>query len=101
MLGRTATGLASLLGSELGIAVDKKLQHHDWTERPIQSHHLRYLADDVVYLEALADKLWNEVEAPRGTDGRGIGDAPQTVDGLDLPELGGGGPRHQQGDTEQ
>lgn len=62
MLGRTATGLASLLASELGIAMDKKLQHHDWTERPIKSEQLRYLADDVVHLEALAAKLWNEVE---------------------------------------
>jgi ribonuclease D len=66
MLGRTATGLASLLGGELGIAMDKKLQQHDWTERPIQASHLRYLADDVIHLEALAGKLWSEVE------GRGI-----------------------------
>jgi ribonuclease D len=63
MLGRTATGLASLLQGELGIGVDKKLQHHDWTERPLRSHHLRYLADDVVHLEALADKLSQEAAA--------------------------------------
>lgn len=63
MLGRTATGLASLLAGELGVHVDKKLQHHDWTERPLRAAHLRYLADDVVHLEPLADKLWSEVEA--------------------------------------
>lgn len=63
MLGRTATGLASLLGAELGIQVDKKLQHHDWTERPLRAQHLRYLADDVIHLEGLAQKLWSEVEA--------------------------------------
>lgn len=63
MLGRTATGLASLLGAELGIELDKKLQHHDWTERPIRPNQLRYLANDVIHLEALADKLWAEVEA--------------------------------------
>jgi ribonuclease D len=57
MLGRTATGLASLLGSELGIKLDKKLQHHDWTERPLRAEHLCYLADDVVHLEALAGEL--------------------------------------------
>lgn len=68
MLGRTATGLASLLASELGLSMDKKLQHHDWTQRPLQREHLRYLADDVLHLEALAERLWNEV----GT--RGIGD---------------------------
>lgn len=69
MLGRTATGLASLLGTELGIAIDKKLQHHDWSARPIRSRELTYLAEDVAHLGALADKLWTEVEA------RGIADA--------------------------
>ena len=61
MLGRTATGLASLLG-ELGVVVDKKLQHHDWTERPIRPLQLAYLANDVIHLGALADRLWSEVE---------------------------------------
>ncbi len=69
MLGRSATGLASLVASELGISMDKKLQHHDWTERPIKSQQLRYLAEDVVHLEALAGRLWKEVEE------RGIADA--------------------------
>ncbi len=64
MLGRTATGLASLLESELGIKVDKRLQHHDWTERPIKGEQLHYLVEDVAHLEALADKLWSEVEEP-------------------------------------
>jgi ribonuclease D len=57
MLGKTATGLASLLSSELGITLDKKLQHHDWTERPIGAPGLRYLAEDVVHLHALSEKL--------------------------------------------
>ena len=69
MLGRTATGLASLLSSELGIAMDKKLQHHDWTQRPLEPLHLHYLAEDVLHLDALAERLWREVAD------RGIGDA--------------------------
>ena len=69
MLGRTATGLASLMATELGISMDKKLQHHDWTERPIRGQQLRYLADDVLHLEALAERLWKEVAE------RAIGDA--------------------------
>jgi ribonuclease D len=68
MLGRTATGLASLLSSELGIAMDKKLQHHDWTQRPLEPQQLRYLADDVLHLEALAERLWKEVEERRIDD---------------------------------
>ncbi len=69
MLGRTATGLASLLGSELGVAIDKKMQHHDWSERPIRRDALAYLAGDVVHLAELCDVLFAEVEA------RGIEDA--------------------------
>jgi ribonuclease D len=74
MLGRTATGLASLLESELGIKVDKRLQHHDWTERPIRDGQLHYLVEDVAHLEALADKLWAEVEDPARA-AHGVGDA--------------------------
>ncbi len=69
MLGRTATGLASLLASELGITLDKKMQHHDWTQRPIDRAGLAYLAGDVIHLPALCDRLWAEVEA------RGISEA--------------------------
>jgi ribonuclease D len=61
MLGRQQAGLASLLQSELGVTVDKKLQHHDWTERPITAEQLQYLADDVAHLPALAAKLEAEV----------------------------------------
>lgn len=63
MLGRTATGLASLLASELGLPLDKKMQHHDWAERPLTPAGLAYLAADVAHLEALADKLFGEVDA--------------------------------------
>lgn len=63
MLGRQQAGLASLLQSELGVTVDKKLQHHDWTERPITKEQLKYLADDVAHLPALAEKLAAEVAA--------------------------------------
>lgn len=67
MLGRAATGLASLLSSELGVAIDKKMQHHDWSMRPLDRAALEYLAGDVVHLSALADRLFGEVEE------RGIG----------------------------
>jgi ribonuclease D len=60
MLGRNATGLASLLGA-MGITVDKKLQHHDWTARPLRKEHLAYLADDVRHLAMLADALAEDV----------------------------------------
>jgi ribonuclease D len=61
MLGRSATGLASLLGSELGISIDKSLQHHDWRQRPLDPAMLGYLSEDVAHLEALERKLWTEL----------------------------------------
>lgn len=61
MLGRTATGLASLLAAELGVTVDKKMQHHDWGARPLDRAAISYLANDVVFLPALAAKLFGEV----------------------------------------
>ena len=61
MLGRTSTGLASLLESELGVRIGKELQHHDWRVRPLDERMLAYLASDVVHLEALERRLWGEV----------------------------------------
>lgn len=65
MLSRPATGLASLLQTELGVHIDKKMQQHDWGERPLTGAMLTYLAGDVVHLSALADILFGEV-AERG-----------------------------------
>ncbi len=69
MLSRTATGLATLLDLELGVHIAKTLQHHDWRIRPLDERMLGYLAADVVHLEALENKLWEEVRD------RGIEDA--------------------------
>jgi ribonuclease D len=67
MLGRTATGLASLAQGELGVPLEKSMQHHDWRRRPLDALMLAYLADDVVHLHALEQKLWAEV-VQRGID---------------------------------
>lgn len=68
MLTRPATGLASLLESELGVHIDKKMQQHDWGERPLTASMVTYLAGDVVHLSELADRLFAEVRE------RGIAD---------------------------
>ncbi len=62
MLSRPGTGLLALLASELGVAIDKKMQQHDWAERPLTSAMVTYLAGDVLHLAALADRLFGEVE---------------------------------------
>jgi len=61
MLGRAATGLASLLASELGVQIAKGMQQHDWRLRPLDAGMLTYLAADVAHLEALERVLWREV----------------------------------------
>ncbi|HSO36011.1 MAG TPA: HRDC domain-containing protein [Labilithrix sp.] len=61
MLTRPATGLAALLESELGVHIDKKMQQHDWAERPLTAAMVTYLAGDVLHLSALADRLFGEV----------------------------------------
>jgi ribonuclease D len=63
MLGRKATGLASLLSSELGIIVTKDLQQHDWGRRPLGAAEIEYLASDVRHLIALHDKLAAEARS--------------------------------------
>jgi ribonuclease D len=63
MLGRSATGLASLLSAELGVSLDKAMQHHDWGRRPLDRVAIQYLAGDVVHLETLAARLFAEVSA--------------------------------------
>ncbi|AKT41025.1 ribonuclease D [Chondromyces crocatus] len=61
-LGAKATGLASLLSSELGIHIDKQLQHHDWGLRPLGPTQIRYLAGDVIHLLALDTCLLKRAE---------------------------------------
>jgi ribonuclease D len=63
LLGRKATGLASLLASELGITVAKDLQQHDWSQRPLDPPQIEYLAGDVRHLAALFAKLVAEARA--------------------------------------
>jgi ribonuclease D len=58
LLGRPATGLASLALSDLGVTLDKSLQSYDWARRPLDPKMLAYLETDVLHLAALDDKLW-------------------------------------------
>lgn len=56
-LGLKTTGLASLLAQFFHIDLPKHKQRANWGVRPLDEEALRYLADDVRYLTALADVL--------------------------------------------
>jgi ribonuclease D len=62
-LGIKATGLKSLLASELGVDLDKSFQQADWGARPLPEAALPYLADDVRHLARLRAVLTARAEA--------------------------------------
>jgi ribonuclease D len=52
---RPEGGLAKSLAEELGVELDKSAQTSDWSKRPLSADQERYLANDVVHLNALKD----------------------------------------------
>jgi ribonuclease D len=60
--GERAFGLASLLGEELGVKLDKKHQRADWAKRPLSQEMLEYAATDTRHLPVLRDRLRARLE---------------------------------------
>jgi ribonuclease D len=60
--GERAFGLASLLGGELGVKMDKKHQRADWAKRPLSAEMLEYAATDTRHLPVLRDRLKARLE---------------------------------------
>ena len=63
LLGYRAFGLAALLEQHFGIALDKKFQRADWSQRPLTDGMLRYAAQDTMHLLGLRDVLHDELAA--------------------------------------
>lgn len=61
LLGLPLTGLAALVESYLGLPLEKELQRHDWSRRPIEHEHVRYLINDTQHLFALHDLMLEEL----------------------------------------
>jgi ribonuclease D len=57
LLGEPASGLSALSEKFLGVTISKAMREHDWGRRPLGDAALRYLAEDVRHLHALADAL--------------------------------------------
>jgi ribonuclease D len=62
LLGRSRTGLASLLEDHFGVVLDKNGQKANWSKRPITDKLLNYAALDVWHLPALRDILTRELK---------------------------------------
>jgi ribonuclease D len=62
LVGREQLGLAALVREFFGVELDKSLTTHDWGRRPLEPKYVRYLADDVVYLETIRENLLAELE---------------------------------------
>lgn len=79
--GIPKTGLSTLLEEELGIPHSKALQQFDWSRRPLEPAHERYLTTDVRHLLALADRL----EARLRARGRELWAAEEGAAMADVP----------------
>jgi ribonuclease D len=61
LLDLPQTGLAALVEAYLGVTLEKGLQRHDWSRRPIEPEHVRYLVNDTRHLFRLHDLMWDEL----------------------------------------
>lgn len=61
LLGLQQTGLAALVEGYLGISLEKELQRYDWSRRPIEREHVRYLINDTRHLFEIHDRIEAEL----------------------------------------
>ncbi len=57
-------GYANLVEKMLGVTLDKAHTRTDWKRRPLKATHLRYAADDVIYLGLVYEQLLSRVTNP-------------------------------------
>ena len=53
---------AALVHDLLGVALDKTQTRTNWSQRPLTTAQINYALNDVIYLEAMRDKLSEELE---------------------------------------
>lgn len=63
LLGVEQIGLAALIERVFAITIGKEGQKSDWSQRPLSEKQLHYAVNDTRYLEALADRLADELGA--------------------------------------
>lgn len=63
LVGRSRFGLAALIEEEFGVVLSKASQKADWAKRPLPEKMLVYAALDVHFLDELAGRLVDELQA--------------------------------------
>jgi len=63
LLGIEQIGLAALIERCFAVTIAKEGQKSDWSQRPLTEKQLQYAVNDTRYLEALADRLADELDA--------------------------------------
>lgn len=63
VLGEAKTGLAALLEKEEDVVLDKRHQRADWGQRPLTKSQVVYAAADTAFLDRLAGRLRDRLEA--------------------------------------
>jgi ribonuclease D len=63
LLGFEQIGLAALIERYFAVTIAKSGQKSDWSRRPLTEQQLSYAVNDTRYLEALADRLADELGA--------------------------------------
>lgn len=63
LLGIEQIGLAALLARCFAITIGKEGQKSDWSQRPLTEKQLQYAVNDTRYLDGLADRLADELDA--------------------------------------
>ncbi len=61
-LGLPRLGLADLIKRSFGWEIDKALQRHDWSQRPLLQDHLDYARGDTHFLAALREILLRDLK---------------------------------------
>ncbi len=69
MLGYVQLGLASILEKHFGVHLDKKLQRHNWSKRPLTPEQISYARLDTHYLIELRGHLAEALKAEERWEG--------------------------------
>jgi ribonuclease D len=81
----TALSYQKLVKQELDVDLAKSETRSDWVRRPLSAEQIEYAADDVVHLQALADRLGEQLDRLGRTEWLWQDGARQIAQSWDMP----------------